>query len=531
VDVAIEGLGPCYPPPKPVHSPAVLRNSLLLLLSAVLVASALAQQTAFPVNLRQGIMAGEVGETSVILQSRLTASDPRQNPAWEGVRGIEGWARFEISPDADFEHSWFTKWIQATPFEDFIVKTKVGRLQPGARYHYRLHYGRNQQDQRVSDAATFRTLAGAEGTGGYSMTIVTGMNYSFFHYTGNQNFPPYSGPDKELGYPTLKTILDQQPDFFVGTGDNVYYDHPGHRGRAQTPHEMRKKHHEQYSQQRFVDLFQKTATYWMKDDHDHRFDDSDAVNAVRIRTPKEVQYYPKTNVFEGESGSGFLPTHEQGIAMFLEQMPVVDPTSPDPVTYRTHRVSRDLQIWFVEGRDYRDPLDMPDHPAKTIWGEKQKAWLKQTLLDSDATFKLLISPTPMVGPDDNFKRDNHTDFNGYRYEGDAFFEWLEANDFDPNEFFIACGDRHWQYHAIHPSGYEEFSSGALIDQNARLGVRPGSADSTDPEGKIRHVYQYDEPTGGFLNVSVRSEGDQATLTFRFYDETGKLLHSSEKSSR
>lgn len=529
--VAVQGLRPCHQPPKPVHSPAVLRNSLLVLLSVALAAPALAQQPAFPVNLRQGIMAGEVGETSAILQSRLTDSSPRQNPAWEGVRGIGGWARFEISPDADFEHSWLTEWIEATPFEDFIVKTRVGRLQPGTRYHYRLHYGRNQQDQRVSDAATFRTLAGAEGTGDYSMTIVTGMNYSFFHYTGNQNFPPYSGPDKDLGYPTLKTILSQQPDFFVGTGDNVYYDHPGHRGRAQTPHEMRKKHHEQYSQQRFLDLFQKTATYWMKDDHDHRFDDSDAVNAVRIRTPKEVQYYPKTNVFEGESGSGFLPTHEQGIEMFLEQMPVVDPSDPDPVTYRTHRVSRDLQIWFVEGRDYRDPLDMPDNPQKTIWGKKQKAWLKQTLLDSDATFKLLISPTPMVGPDDNFKRDNHTDFNGYRYEGDEFFEWLQANDFDTNEFFIACGDRHWQYHAIHPSGYEEFSSGALVDQNARLGVRPGSPNSTDPEGKIRHVYQYDEPTGGFLNVSLHSEGDQATLTFRFFDEAGKLLHSAEKRSR
>jgi len=31
---------------------------------------------------------------------------------------------------------------------------------------------------------------------------------------------------------------------------------------------------------------------------------------------------------------------------------------------------------------------------------EQNGWLKQTLKASDATFKLLISPTPMVGPDD-----------------------------------------------------------------------------------------------------------------------------------
>lgn len=501
------------------------------LVPILLLASAAAAAQDFPVNLRQGIMAGEVGETTALLQSRLTDSDPLQNPMWEGVRGIGGWARFEVSPNEDFSGSFLTEWLEATPFEDFIVKTKVTRLHPATRYYYRLHYGRNKQDQRVSAAATFRTHAGPGAPGKYSLAIVTGMNYSFFHYTGNNTFPPYSGPDKALGYPTLQSILDKGVDFFVGTGDNVYYDHPGHRGRAQTRHEMRKKHHEQYSQQRFIDLFAKAGTYWMKDDHDHRFDDSDAVNAVRIRAPKQLQYYPKTNIFEGESGSGFAPSHELGLAVFREQMPVVDPSEPDAVTYRTFRVSRDLQIWFVEGRDYRDPLDMPDSPEKTIWGAEQKAWLKQTLLDSDATFKLLISPTPMVGPDDASKRDNHTDFNGYRYEGDEFFEWLQKNDFSPNEFVIACGDRHWQYHAIHPSGFEEFSSGALIDENSRLGVRPGSPDSTDPDGKIKHVYQYDEPTGGFLTVTVEPDGDAATLLFEFHDETGRILHSSRKRSR
>ena len=489
-----------------------------------------AQQPDFPVNLRQGVLAGEVSSTSAILQSRLTDSDPRQNPVWEGVRGIAGWARFEVSPNADFSGALLTEWLEAEPKRDFIVKTRVSRLAPATRYHYRLHYGRSKSETHVSSPATFRTLAGANQSEDYSMAIVTGMNYSFFHYTGNNTFPPYAGPDKALGYPTLAAIAEIAPDFFVGTGDNVYYDHPGHRGRAQTRHEMRKKHHEQYSQQRFIDLFNKTATYWMKDDHDHRFDDSDAVNAVRIRQPKQETYYPRTNIFEGESGSGFAPSHELGIDVFKEQMPVVDPDDLDAVTYRTHRVSRDLQIWFVEGRDYRDPLDMPDSPRKTIWGAKQKAWLKQTLLDSDATFKLLISPTPMVGPDDASKRDNHTDFNGYRYEGDEFFEWLQENDISPNEFFIACGDRHWQYHAVHPAGFEEFSSGALIDQNSRLGVRPGDPDSTDPEGRIRHIYQYDEPTGGFLTITLHPANDGATLTFRFHDETGKVLHEARRRS-
>ena len=486
------------------------------------------QATEFPVNLRQGIMAGEVGTESVILQSRLTSSNPRQDPRWEGIRGADGWARFEIADNAEFEGSRMTEWIEASPYSDFIVKRLVSRLEPATRYHYRLHFGPAKDNVRVSYAATFRTLAGSAIAAPYSFAVVTGMNYSFFHYTGSSRTGPYEGPDKELGYPALASILKLEPDFFVGTGDNVYYDHPGHRGRAQTRHEMRKKHHEQYSQPRFLDLFRSVATYWMKDDHDHRFDDSDAVNAVRIRAPKQLDYYPRSNIHEGESGSGFEPSHRLGISVFQEQMPVVDPEERDPVTYRTHRVSRDLQVWIVEGRDYRSPLDQPDGPRKTIWGPEQKAWLKETLAESDATFKLLLSATPMVGPDSSSKRDNHTNFNGYRHEGDEFFSWLASSGITGKEFFVACGDRHWQYHSIRPDGYEEFSSGALVDANAILGSFPGDENTTDPEGEIKQPFHSPEASGGFLIVSVVPDGESAKAEFRFYDETGTLLYEHAK---
>lgn len=502
------------------------RSCVIALICAAI---CVAQAPDFPINLRQGIMVGEVGETSAILQSRLTSSNPRQDPRWEGVRGAQGWARFEIADNERFENSRMTDWIEASPYSDFIVKSKVNSLRPASRHYYRLHYGPEKDNQRKSESATFRTLAGSDTAAAYSFAIVTGMNYSFFHYTGSSRVGPYTGPDKELGYPALASMLELEPDFFVGTGDNVYYDHPGHRGRAQTRHEMRKKHHEQYSQPRFLDLFRKTATYWMKDDHDHRFDDSDAVNAVRIRAPKQLDYYPRTNIHEGESGSGFLPSHELGLAVFREQMPVVDPQDRDAVTYRTHRVSRDLQVWIVEGRDYRSPLDQPDGPRKTIWGAQQKAWLQKTLKESDATFKLLLSATPMVGPDSSSKRDNHTNLNGYRHEGDAFFAWLADNGIGGDEFFVACGDRHWQYHSIRPDGYEEFSSGALVDANAILGSFPGDPNTTDPEGKIQQPFHSPEASGGFLIISVAPDGSSARAEFRFYDENGKLLYEHIKT--
>ncbi len=220
-----------------------------------------------------------------------------------------------------------------------------------------------------------------------------------------------------------------------------------------------------------------------------------------------------------------------GIRNFKEQLPVTPPREPDAVTYRTHRMNEDLQIWLLEGRDYRSDNKMPDGPDKTLWGKEQLVWLKNTLLASDATFKIIISPTPLVGPDDAYKTDNHVNHDGFRHEGDAFFAWLKDNAFIDKNLYLVCGDRHWQYHAMHPSGFEEFSTGALVDNNSRAGRLAGDPKSTDPDALIQQFYVQgtpEEATGGFLHVSVGRASGEPTATFRFYDEHGIVLYEVQK---
>ena len=332
------------------------------------------------------------------------------------------------------------------------------------------------------------------------------MNYMSFHYGKVKNgkrtgVGAYRGDDKQLGFPALATIAKMKPDFFVGTGDNVYYD--SHDDREATKlKDLRRKWHEQFVQPRFVDLFRHVPTYWEKDDHDHRYNDCDCAG-------------------------NRAPLSDLGIRTFREQVPIVDPLDPEAKTYRTHRVNRHLQIWLVEGRDYRSPNKMPDGPDKTLWGAEQIAWLKRTLIESDATWKLLISPTPMVGPDDAYKIDNHTNHKGFRHEGRAFFEWIKEQKLDQKGFHVICGDRHWQYHSIDPTGIEEFSSGALVDSNSRLGRDPGDPKSTDPDAKIKQLHSQTKASGGFLKVSVAKDG---SIRFEFFDEHGESLYHTTKSS-
>jgi len=479
-----------------------------------------------PITHAQGEMAGEVTSSSVILQSRLTTGGA-PDPVWPfeaDVPGAPGVARFELSTDSDFAGSFTTDWLTAAPRYDFIVKTRVTGLEPGTRYYYRLEFGRSEDDTELGPRRGFATHDGPDVASEASFVVVTGMNYAPFHVA-------YKGEDRQLGYPALVSIRELKPDFFVGTGDNVYHDVPAmtenipaqyRRPAADTEPTMRKKWHEQLVQPRFVELFAEVPSYWEKDDHDYRFNDCD------------------------ETSPGKPPSPELAKRIFLEQVPVVGPSDPDPKTYRTHRVNKDLQIWLTEGRDYRSPKMMENGPDKTLWGVEQREWLKRTLLESDATFKVLISPTPMIGPDDVYKygnspsnpdddelkRDNHSNPAGYRYERDEFFQWLLAHDLPATGFYIVCGDRHWQYHSISPEGIEEFSSGALVDANSRLGRLPGDPESNDPKAEIRQPYTQDEASGGFLMVRVAPGKDDkpATLTFTWYDEHGVEQYSTTKTA-
>ena len=136
----------------------------------------------------------------------------------------------------------------------------------------------------------------------------------------------------------------------------------------------------------------------------------------------------------------------------------------------------------------------------------------------------------MVGPDGVKKRDNHVNTEGFRYEADEFFGWLKDNGFLDKQLYLVSGDRHWQYHAIHPSGFEEFSCGAICDANAFKAIKPGDSNSTDPKGEVKHKYTQTGQSGGFLRISVCPPKDlrPAEIKFSFYDEQGIILYQISK---
>lgn len=496
----------------------MVRFASSTLASAILAALLLLSSCAQPAKplAGMGILVGEVTASSTQVQVRLTAKDRLVDNDVAGMPGVVEFILMPIVDGISQESMARRSVVKATAENDFIARVSWDGLSEGASYICNTRIGPTLDHLSSGPAAHFKTLPGAERSDPVTIAVVTGMNYAKFHgdnridgsihllHNATELPEPYSGDDKHLGYPALKTLLDLKPDYFVGSGDTIYYDTPK-EPRAESIAQMRQKWHEQFIQPRFHALFAQVPTYWEVDDHDYRIDD-------------------------GDNSGDYLPSPETARRILLEQLPIIDPSDPNAKTYRSHRINKDLQIWFMENRMYRSPNEMEDGPDKSIWGLEQRQWLKRTLKESDAAFKVMISPTPMIGPDSLHKTDNHADIGGFQYERNAFFAWLQETGLDKENFYIVCGDRHWQYHSISSEGIEEFSSGALTDTNSRLGVNPGDPNSTDPQASIKQVYTQNPRSGGFLLIRTSPQTGDAkpTLTFDFRDEYGAVLYKNTK---
>ena len=423
-----------------------------------------------------GEMAGEVGPHSAILKTRLTAQATRDTAG--AVPGKEGWACFEISSVEDFSRSRFTAWRQGLEENDFIVKERVYGLAADRPCFYRVHIGEAcGLSQRIGPGRSFRTAPEQGVARDVSFAVVTSHKYTAVDH-----------PD---GFDSYAAMIRLRPDFIVPTGDNVYYD-------SDVPHGVdlascRHQWHRMYSFPRLAALYGQVPAYWEKDDHDYRFDDADP-------------YMPNRKV-----GS---PDDELGRSVFLEQVPIGEKT------YRTVRWGTALQIWLTEGRDYRSPNDMPDGPGKTMWGVEQREWLVKTIVESNAMFKVLVSPSPLLGPDRANKKDNHANRLGFFTEGQDFLKRLAGRNV--RNFYILCGDRHWKYHSVHKeTGYEEFCSGSLGDGSA---VK--NPDYSDPAVERKYYLG----NGGFLIARVQVQGvKEPAITFDLYEKHGRVAHSVRRS--
>lgn len=446
-------------------------------------------ETAGETHQATGVKVGEVTPNSALIWVRLTAKPTRNadGPIRRGVAknqlpltirvedlrdacpGAPGWVRVRYGTSESLDDARDTGWVMVTETTDSAHVFRLDGLKPGTRYHYA---SETADPRRTSQHAplrgTFTTAPTPEQTANVSFAVMTCQ--------------AYKDADDPEGFLIYDAMARLRPDFYVAAGDLVYLDSEDPRA---TSIPLARYHWQRmYGFPKLVRFHLQVPGYFMKDDHDTYHNDG----------------YPTEDARE------MLPlTFPEGQRVFHEQNPVGE------TLFRTFRWGKGLQIWLVEGRDFRSPNPIPDGPEKSIWGEEQKRWLKQTLMASDADWKVLLSPTPLVGPDRANKKDNHSNVT-FDHEGREIRAWIREQGLD--NLFVVCGDRHWQYHSVHPeTRLHEFGCGPASDQHA--GGSPGFT----PE-----YHKFHRQEGGFLTVSVDRPEDKSTITFRHHDVNGRVVH-------
>lgn len=385
------------------------------------------------------------------------AAEVRVGVKWIGGLHSSGGPSFDYLP-----------WQAVDASTDFSAVLKLENLRPGLPYQVRTEVrALSAGDAPISVLqGGFRTLPTLETEAEFRLAIAT-----------CQEFNDRDGPH---GFDAYRAMLKRQTNALVMAGDVVYYD-----ALARSPELAHYHWQRTYALPTLLEFHRRVPTYFLKDDHDTYVNDS-----------WPGSQYDWTGNF----------TFADGQRIFREQTGMPDPA------YRTYQIGSDLQIWLMEGRDFRSPNDLPDGIDKSIWGAAQKQWLSETLANSTAKFRVIVSPTPLVGPDRENKGDNHAN-SAFATEGKEIRKLIATY---PNTV-VVCGDRHWQYHSIDPeSGLHEFSVGPISDRHAG-GWRTDDFRSD--------MHQFLRVAGGYLELELKGQSESRVLHLRHLDTMGQVQHS------
>ncbi len=305
----------------------------------------------------------------------------------------------EFATREDFRGSQRATGPAALAGSDYTARVDLGPLPPGAQIFYRVAF------QDLGDLKTIS--APAVGVlrvpGGDKRTIT-------FAYSGDEGGQGWGINPEWGGYRLYETMRRHSPDFFIHSGDQIYADGPivaevktddGKVWKNLTT-EGKSKVAET------IEEFRANFAYNLLDENKRRF---------AAETPFLVQWddhETRNNWYPGEiigierykvKSTSLLAAYARQ-AMFEYNPMRFDGEDAERV-YRRIAYGPALDVFMIDERSYRGPNTPNRQPALTeesaFLGAAQLAWLKRSLLDSTATWKLIASDMPIsiVVPDLN----------------------------------------------------------------------------------------------------------------------------------
>jgi alkaline phosphatase D len=299
-------------------------------------------------HLIAGIIAGpmlshvEMREATVWLQTD-TPTKVRVAYTEEGNKNALKWSN-AIQTNNDYGHT---------------ANITLDAIEPGTHYNYRI-----ELDGKLQKALnTFATPANFQGrTPPPDLRIALGGA----HYVPEDGFEP---PYQTLGggYGIFSTILDAAPDLMIWAGNTAHL--------------------------RDSDWSTRSGTL-------KRFSKARSVAELQPLLASLPHYATWSNSDYSTSHAGHHYSFRQNVEKCFNAF-WPRPVKIKPLEGIATRFRRsDVDFFMLDVRSYRDDIPTSNRPPQ-ILGHKQIEWLRQEILRSTATFKIIIAGAPILNPADN----------------------------------------------------------------------------------------------------------------------------------
>jgi alkaline phosphatase D len=345
---------------------------------ALLSAPLLLADTVSAAQLQAGPMVGSVSMRSAIVW--VQANEPTL--AWLEYR----------SPNGELHKTTKTPLTAAHHFTGHLAVTG---LEPGQHYEYRVLF----DNKPVASKLSFNTQALWQWrTDPPAFTALTGSCLYI-------NEAQYDRPGTLYGghYEILKSMAAAKPDLTIWLGDNLYFREADYG----SPLDMPLRYQRDRALPELQKLLQTGQHYAIWDDHDYGSNDSD-----------------KSFIFKNES-----------LALFKDYWANPSYGTPETPGVFTKVSYNDVDFFLLDDRYHRDHQNMPDTAEKAMFGKAQMDWLKNALLSSTASFKIIAAGGQMINDENKYEG-----WQSYTAERKDFLDWLSVTHV--NGVMFLSGDRH-----------------------------------------------------------------------------------------
>ncbi len=393
----------------------------------------------------------------------VASGDPLQNKViiWSRVEtNKDEDVRWQIAADSSFQSIIQDGLVIAVSEHDYTIKIDVGGLQPGTTYYYRFQSSAG----KFSQTGKAQTLPGNDCSH-FKLAVVSCSSIWAGFFNAYRNIAYRS-----------------DIDFLVHLGDYVY-DYPDERQLKRMPAE------------KVTDCA--GLTDW-RERHKYYLLDPDLRSARQHKTWIAEWDNHDTDV-EAPGKT------EEAIQAFYEYLPVRMPDSLHPEKiYRHFSFGKLADLMMMDMHLFRGKEEYAPG-KKSVLGLEQHEWIKNTLQNSEATWKLLGNQEMMndwlsEGAPKFIRRGNgrvfdESNWNGYPEDRQRLFDFIDTNHI--NNVVIMTGDIHMSFVMN--------TTGTPKDKN-RYGKKTGASsiavEFTTPS--ISRVNMQEAGVPGFLIPAVQN---------------------------